>query len=140
MDEAHQRATNKSTLAHIFSLISSKRADETGPFLTEDLYFELPYGPDRKPLESHGREAFLAMNAQTWPAFRHFALTITRFRDLVDPAMLIAEYTSEGEIISTGKAYENRYIGVFGFRDGLVREWHEYHNPEVPAYAFRADA
>ena len=63
MDEATQRAANKKTLEQIFSLISSKRADEAGPFLTEDLYFELPYGPGRKPIEAHGRDAFLAMNA-----------------------------------------------------------------------------
>ena len=140
MNEAKEREANKKTLEQIFSLISSNRADETGSFVTEDLYFELPYGPGRKPVETRTRDAFLAMNAQTWPAFKHFALTITRIHDLVDPAMLIAEYTSEGEIVSTGKAYENRYIGVFGFRDGLVCEWHEYHNPEVPAYAFSPDA
>jgi ketosteroid isomerase-like protein len=140
MNDGDQRKANKKTLEQIFSLISSKRADETGAFVTEDLYFELPYGPDRKPVEARSRDAFLAMNAQTWPAFKHFALTITRIHDLVDPSMLIAEYTSEGAIVSTGKAYENRYIGVFGFRDGLVCEWHEYHNPDVPAYAFSAEA
>jgi ketosteroid isomerase-like protein len=30
----------------------------------------------------------------------------------------------------------NRYIGVFGFRDGRICEWHEFHNPDVPAWAF----
>jgi hypothetical protein len=30
----------------------------------------------------------------------------------------------------------NRYIGVFGFRDGRSCEWHEFHSPDVPARAF----
>ena len=28
---------------------------------------------------------------------------------------------------------------VFGFRDGEICEWHEFHNPDVPAEAFRPD-
>lgn len=138
-DEA-KRDANLRTVEKAFELISTGRADEVGSLVTEDLYFELPYGPGRKPVETRGREAFLATNAQTWPHFKRFALEVTEVHRLLDPDKIILEYRSDGEIISTGKPYLNRYIGVFGFRDGQIREWHEFHNPEVPTEAFTPDS
>jgi uncharacterized protein len=134
--QTQTRNANRKVLEQVFGLISSKRAGETAPLLSEDLYFELPYGPGRKPVECRGRDNFVALNAKTWPAFTRFALEIVRVHELVDPQKLIVEYVSDGEVRSTGKPYVNRYIGVFGFRDGLICEWHEYHNPEVPTFAF----
>ena len=46
--------------------------------------------------------------------------------------MLLAEYTSTGHVTTTGKPYENRYVGVVRFRDGLICEQREYYNP-LPA-------
>ena len=135
-DERARREAHRTVIEQIFDRISTGRYDEVGPLVAEDVYFELPYGPGRKPVEVRGRERFLALNAQTWPAFRRFALTITQVHELLDPDRLILEYTSDGEIEATGKPYVNRYVGIFGFRDGLVCEWHEFHNPDVPAWAF----
>jgi ketosteroid isomerase-like protein len=134
--EAGRRATNRETVERAFGLISDDKAAEVGPLVTEDLSFELPYGPGRKPLRTEGREPWLRMNEQTWPAFKRFALQITRVHELLDPDALIVEYESDGEIASTGKPYCNRYVGVFRFRDGQICEWSEFHNPEVPAWAF----
>jgi ketosteroid isomerase-like protein len=138
-DDSEKRALNQSAIEKVFELISTGRAGETGPLLTEDLYFELPYGPNAQAIEIRGRSSFLDLNAKTWPAFRRFELSITEVHRMLDPDKLILEYRSDGEIISTGKPYKNRYVGIFGFRDGLVREWHEFHNPDVPAEANKKD-
>jgi ketosteroid isomerase-like protein len=140
VDDSAKRARNLEAVKKAFGLISSKRHAEVGSVVTEDLYFELPYGPGAKPAEVRGREEFLALNAKTWPAFKRFELQITQVHPLLDPDKLILEYRSDGEIIATGKPYRNRYIGVFGFRDGAICEWHEFHNPDVPAEAFRRDS
>ena len=138
-DEA-KRDANLRTVEKAFELISTGRSDEVGGLVTEDLYFELPYGPGRKAVEVRGRDAFLETNAQTWPNFKRFALEITDVHRLLDPDKLILEYRSDGEIISTGKPYLNRYVGIFGFRDGEICEWHEFHNPDVPAWSFTPDS
>ena len=65
---------------------------------------------------------------------------MTNVYPIVDPEKLIIEYRSNGEIVATGKPYLNRYVGIFGFRDGEICEWHEFHNPEVPAEAFKPDS
>jgi ketosteroid isomerase-like protein len=138
-DDATIRDKNRTIVEKAFGLISSGRSAEVGSLISEDLYFELPYGPGAKALEVRGREAFLALNAKTWPAFSRFALSLNTVHPLLDPNKLIVEYTSDGEIIATEKPYRNRYVGIFGFRDGEICEWHEFHNPEVPAEAFRPD-
>jgi ketosteroid isomerase-like protein len=134
------RERNLRTLEEVFGMLSSGRYSEIGSLVTEDLYFELPYGPGRKPVEVRGRDAFLELNEKTWPAFSRFALERTAVHPLVDPEKMIIEYRSDGEITATGKPYRNRYIGIFGFRDGLICEWHEFHNPDVPAEAFKPDS
>ena len=134
------RARNVATLEKAFELLSTGRYADVGGLVTEDLLFELPYGPGRKPLEVRGRDAFVKLNAATWPAFSRFEIGITQLHPMLDPQRLVAEYQSDGEVKATGKPYLNRYVGIFAFRDGLVCEWHEFHNPDVPAEAFRADA
>jgi len=136
---AQTREKNQRTIEAVFERISTGRHGEVGPFLTDEIYFELPYGPGAKAIEVRGREAFLALNAQTWPAFESFRLEITQVHAMLDPDRLILEYRSEGSIIATGKPYVNRYVGIFGFEGGLICEWHEFHNPDVPAEAFRPD-
>jgi ketosteroid isomerase-like protein len=137
--DSEKRALNQTTVEKVFELISTGRAGETGPLLSEDLYFELPYGPGAQALEIRGRKNFLELNAKTWPAFRGFELTIAEVHRMLDPDKLILEYRSNGEIVATGKPFRNRYVGIFGFKDGLICEWHEFHNPDVVTEAHKKD-
>ena len=58
-----------------------------------------------------------------------FTLTITEVHPSADPDLVIAEYTSEGEMVATGQPYRNRYIGLWWFRDGHVCRTREFYNP-----------
>jgi ketosteroid isomerase-like protein len=49
-----------------------------------------------------------------------------------DRDVVIAEYVSDGYVTTTGKPYENRYIGVFVFRGENVSWQREFYNP-LPA-------
>lgn len=138
--DAEKRTINQRVIEQVFERISTGRYGDVGPFLTDEVYFELPYGPGAKAIEVRGREPFLALNAQTWPAFESFQLMITAVHPMLDPDRLVVEYRSDGSIIATGKPYRNRYVGIFRFEQGLICEWHEFHNPDVPAEAFKPDA
>ena len=39
------------------------------------------------------------------------------------------EFSGTGTHRPTGSAYANRYVAVFGFRDGLICRQREYYNP-----------
>jgi ketosteroid isomerase-like protein len=98
---------------------------------TEDYVLELPYSTPPKRIE--GKAAVRAYLAPALTTF-NLALTLTQIYDCADPNQLVAEYTSVGTVTTTGKPYENRYIAVVRFRDGLICENREYYNP-LPAVA-----
>ena len=58
-DNAAIRDKNRSIVEKAFGMISSGSYAQMGSLISEDLYFELPYGPGRKALEVRGRSAFL---------------------------------------------------------------------------------
>ena len=133
--ESEQRSGNRATVEKAFSLLSQQRHKEIAELITDDIDFELPYGPAQKPLAVRGSKPWMALNDATWPAFERFSLAITSVYELADPDALIVEYQSDGVVRATRKPYKNRYIGVFRFRGGRICAWREFHNPEITAIA-----
>jgi uncharacterized protein len=133
--ESERRSGNRATVEKAFALLSQQRHKEVAELITDDIDFELPYGPGQKPLAVRGSKPWMALNDATWPAFARFSLAITDVYELADPDQLIVEYQSDGEVRATGKPYRNRYIGVFRFRNGRICAWREFHNPEITAIA-----
>ena len=130
-DADARRAANRATLTAIMDAITRGDYDDLGSLVTEDLVFELPYGPSFMPNPVEGREAWMAMSTQTFAMFTSFVQHIDEVYDLVDPDVVIAEYHSDATVAHNGNAYRNRYIGVLRFRDGLVCGWKEFHDPEA---------
>lgn len=137
--DAERRAGNRAVVEKAFGLLSQMRHRELGALISDDIDFELPYGPGQKALVVTGRERWLALNDATWPAFTRFALALTAVHELVDPDALVVEYQSDGQVRATGKPYRNRYIGVFRFRGGRICAWREFHNPEITARSMQPD-
>ena len=54
-------------------------------------------------------------------------------------ALLIAEYTSDGIAVPTGKPYRNVYIGIWRFRDRRICGIREFFNPALTAEALTPD-
>ena len=100
-------------------------------FVSDDLVFELPYGPDFMPNPIEGRETWNQMQLMTFKLFRSFTLELVEVHECLDPDKLIAEYRSNAIVARNDNAYLNRYIGVFRFRDGKICAWREFHNPEA---------
>ncbi len=135
MGDAERRKSNLLKLRSVFNKMSTGKSLETVSDISEDFEFELPYGPDRKPVKVKGREPWKQMNEMTWGAFSRFRLEITKIHEMLNPDEIILEYISNGEVKATGKTYLNRYIGYFRFDDGLICEWREFHNPDVVSEA-----
>lgn len=129
MTDADRRAANRATLERVFATISAGEFDRLGEFMTDDLVFELPYGPDFIPNPIEGLTAWNEMQLMTFKLFRTFRLELIEFHDCLDPDRLIAEYRSEAIVARNGNEYRNRYIGVLRFRDGRISHWREFHDP-----------
>ncbi len=55
-------------------------------------------------------------------------LELTAVRECLDPDKLVLEYTSHGQVVATGGAYENSHIGVYRFSEGRIWQVREFHN------------
>jgi ketosteroid isomerase-like protein len=131
VDDDERRAANQAIVRTVLATITEGRFDELADHVTDDLVFDLPYGPDFMPMPVHGRDAWNQMQLMTFELFSSFALELVEVHDCVDPDELIVEYRSAAVVKRNGNDYQNRYIGVFRFRDGKISHWREYHNPEA---------
>jgi ketosteroid isomerase-like protein len=131
MDDDARRASNRAVFTSVIDTVSAGKFDELGDSMTDDLVFELPYGPDFLPNPIEGLQAWNAMQLMTFKLFSSFRLQLDEVHDCVDPDKLIFEYHSDAVVERNGNAYKNRYIGVVRFRDGKISHWREFHNPEA---------
>ena len=133
--DAAKREANQALVLKIMGHISAGELPEMIDLMHEDLVFELPYGGDLMPGPVN-KQFFAAIQEPTFSQFSRFSIGPTEFHAMLDPDQLVVEYRSDAEVAATGKAYLNRYIGVFRFRDGKVVEWKEFHNPDIVSEAF----
>jgi ketosteroid isomerase-like protein len=100
---------------------------------TEDYVLELPYAkPD--PVRVQGRAEVQQYLTGAFQVFR-FQLTVTDHWRLEGVDALVAEYTSEGSVVPTGRRYANNYVGIWRFRDGRVSRTTEWYDPVISAAA-----
>jgi ketosteroid isomerase-like protein len=131
MNDDERRAANRQVVSTVLDTVSAGKFDQLADHVTDDLVFELPYGPDFMPNPVEGRDAWNDMQLMTFKLFRSFVLQLIEVHDCLDPDELIAEYRSDAVVERNGNEYRNRYIGVFRFRDGKISHWREFHNPEA---------
>jgi ketosteroid isomerase-like protein len=129
-DEAALRERNEALIGTIMELISTGHFDDVVELLADDFTFELPYGPAGMP-PSFDRATYAGLQTSTFKMFSAFELEPVELHRTLDPDALVAEYRSNAVVAASGEPYRNRYIGVFAFRDGKVRSWKEFHNPDA---------
>lgn len=124
--------TNEAVLRAVFDAIGAADVDRLAELYAEDYVLDMPYA---KPAPAHieGRDVVLPYLARAFETFR-FRLTITAVDELVG-GDLVAEYTSEGTVVPTGKRYANSYVGIWRFRDGQVVSTKEWYDPMISAEA-----
>lgn len=131
MNDDQRRAANRDRFLTVLRTVSAGEFERLGESMTDDLHFDLPYGPSFMPNPVEGLEAWNQMQLMTFALFSEFALEMVELHDCLDPDELVAEYRSQAIVKRNGNAYANRYIGVLRFRDGKISHWREFHNPEA---------
>jgi len=126
-----RRAANRAVFVSVLKTISAGDFDRLVEFMTDDLVFDLPYGPDFIPNPIEGLEPWNQMQLMTFQLFDSFRQELLEVHECLDPDQLIAEYRSDAVVKRNGNAYRNRYIGVVRFRDGKICAWREFHDPRA---------
>lgn len=123
--------TNIETFKAVLATVTAGEFEKLAEYMTDDLVFDLPYGPDFLPMPIVGLEPWNQMQLMTFQMFTSFTLELVEVHETVDPEKVIFEYRSNAVVARNGNAYENTYIGVVKFRDGKIAAWKEFHNPEA---------
>jgi ketosteroid isomerase-like protein len=128
--------TNRELLRRVFDAFGAADVAALDDLYTDDYVLELPYAKP-EPVRVEGRSAVQEYLTRAFTVFR-FQLAITEVNELAD-GDLVAEYTSDGTVVTTGKRYANTYVGIWRFRDGRVRSTKEWYDPIVSAEAVAPD-
>ena len=136
MSDTERRTANREVLEQAMAAIGTGAREMLANLYTEDWVLELPFSDPPKRLE--GAAEIAAYLGPQMGRFE-FTLSLGEVHPCVDPDLLVAEYTSEGRVTSTGKPYRNTYIGLWRFRNGRICGVKEYLNPLVVADALASD-
>lgn len=119
--------------------LSSDRIPEWVELFTEDGVLEFPYGPEGFPQKVAGKQELFEY-MKNFP--RHFEVRFTglKFHETTDPTLVVAEFSSEGRAVATGRPYNQTYISVVETKDGRISRYVDFWNPLVAMKAFAADA
>lgn len=124
--------SNEELLRAAFDAIGAADVDALASIYAEDYVLVMPYAKP-SPVRLEGRDVVLPYLARAFETFR-FELTITAVSELVG-GDLVAEYTSEGTVVPSGKRYANSYVGIWRFRDDQVISTKEWYDPMISAEA-----
>jgi hypothetical protein len=95
----------------------------------DDVVAEFPFAPEGSPRRLEGREA-LYEYLRNYPSVIDVrSLPHRRVYATDDPNVVIAEWSSSGEVLTNGNAYEMSYATFVTFRDGLIVNYREYWDP-----------
>lgn len=116
---------------HVMGLVTQVKIDELAAYIHDDVVFEFPFPAAGTPPFKRGKDSFMEGFYMIKASFKHFALIPGQFYFDPEQNTVVAEFTSFGVLAATDTDYHNRYVGVFGFRDGKIALWREYLNPEI---------
>ena len=126
MTDQDRRARNLAAVQGAVAAINAGDAAGQMTHYTDDLVLEFPFADPPKRLES---KAVVEPYLTTALGLFTLDLQVVEIHETTDPDELIVEAAATGTYTPNGAPYENRYVIVYGFRDGLICRQREYYNP-----------
>ena len=120
------RARNRAALTGAVAAINAGDAAAQMGHYTDDLVLEFPYADPPKRMQ--GKDVVLPYLANALALFE-LDLRVVEVHETTDPDEVVVEAAATGTFVPNGAPYENRYVIVYGFRDGLICRQREYYNP-----------
>ena len=130
-----QQQRNLAVIERVFAAVGAGDADAQVDNYTDDVVLEFPFTDP--PTIVEGRDAVHERLTNAFKVFR-FTLTTTAVLPTSDPDTIVVEFTGSGTYLPNDAPYSNRYIAVFGFRDGRVCRQREYFDPTQAAKSANA--
>ncbi len=103
----------------------------------DDAVQDMPYAPQGFPGRVEGKQALLRHYAD-WPKNSGEADFTSQlvFYPMQNPELVFVEFKGDVFIVPTERQYRQSYGGLFHVKDGKIKFFREYFNPEPFKYAF----
>ncbi|MGW1075473.1 nuclear transport factor 2 family protein [Streptomyces sp. NPDC002537] len=111
-------------------LLSEGRLAEWLDLYHPDSVLEFPFLPEGWPAALTGRAA-IAEHMKHFPEQLQVSFSDVTFVETADPTMVVADFTSEGTALVTGRTFRQSYLSVVWTRDGLITRYRDFWNPLV---------
>jgi ketosteroid isomerase-like protein len=125
------KALGQQAFKNHLRFLSSGRIEEWVNLFTEDGILEFPYAPQGTgfPSSVSGKKALFDY-MKNFPDHFMVEFENLHFHPTEDPTLVIAEFTSNGHAISTGKPYLQKYISVVTTTsEGKIAKYVDFWNP-----------
>ena len=135
-DAAARRNANEEAFRRAMAAVSRGDVEAQMVEYTEDAVMEFPFADPPTTVEGKA-----AMTDYLRWAFQilEMDIAITAVHPGADPDHVVAEFTSQGRVLTSGKPYANSYVAVIQFRDGRIHRHREYFNPAQAMEALNPD-
>ncbi|MFD7924225.1 nuclear transport factor 2 family protein [Streptomyces sp. NPDC059740] len=100
-----------------------------------DTVVEIPFAPPGVDPVTNGRAALLARFEQSAGVVQFTSVDPVSIRRTDDPTVICTEYTVNGTVVKTGKAFSFQYATVTTIKDGEITHSRDYSNPLAGAEA-----
>lgn len=132
------RNAAQQTFKNHLEFLSSGRIEEWVDLFKEDGILEFPYGPKDFPTSVSGKKE-LYEYMKNFPDHFEVKFDNLHFHATEEPTLVIAEFTSDGHAVSTGKPYIQKYISVVTTdNEGKIIRYVDFWNPMVALEAIDA--
>src|SRR4029077_16005334 len=126
--------TTASSAREIFArsldFISTGKVQEWVGLFAEDGILEFPFPLPGFPDRVEGTTA-LNEYMKVFPEQLKVEFSEPVYYETADPGLLIAEFTSEGTALMTGKKFRQRYLSIVWINDGKIARYRDFWNPWV---------
>lgn len=122
--------TNPDRAKRLLAGLRESGIDGVAELLDERVQMEMPFAPKGTPATVAGKASVLEALSFIPQHFSRFRINPHECYECKARSTVILECTSIGIYKSPGApAYQNRYVMLFTFENGLVTRWREFFNP-----------
>jgi ketosteroid isomerase-like protein len=125
------RATTIAQAERYLELLRAHDWDAWIALWADDAVLGFPFVPKGRIRTYYGKKDILEYMAGTTENVVIDGVTDLQLIPALDPTKVVVELEIAGHLIQNGAVYNQRYVTVFEYEDGLIRHYREYWNPLV---------
>jgi len=109
-------------------MATGKDYDTWGPMLTEDFEFRKPFHPPGFSRITKGRTDTVNLARENFKVIKEFRWIDLELHNTDEPGVVYGTSKTHVELVD-GRYYENEYVFIVKFENGLVKKFWEYLDP-----------